>query len=93
MLTLNEKIQERFIGTNWDGESETIRIFKEEFNLTARMYDQCIDDGADGDETEDEYVMKACFDFKEIDGEVRIYYGDVTEEIGYVDAGLDEDEE
>lgn len=93
MLTLNEKIEERFIGTNWEGSRETIRIFKEEFGLTGRMYDQCIDDGADGDETEDKYVMKACFEFKEIDGEVRIYYGDVTEEIGYVDADLDEDEE
>ena len=57
------------------------------------MYDQVIADAAAGDDIEDEYVMKACFDFKEIDGEVRIYYGDVTEEIGYVDADLDEDEE
>ena len=48
-------------------------------------YDTVIDDGADDDETEDQYVMRACFESERGDVVVRVYYGDVTEEIGYVD--------
>ena len=48
-------------------------------------YDSKIDDGADDDETEDSYVMKDCFEFEDSPLTVRVYYGDVTREIGYVD--------
>ena len=36
-------------------------------------------------ETEDQYVMRACFSTEHDEYIVRVYYGDVTEEIGYVD--------
>ena len=48
-------------------------------------YDSKIDDGADDDETEDQYVMKDCFQFEDSPITIRVYYGDVTREIGYVD--------
>ena len=87
-MTLKEKIQREFIGTDWLGEEETCKKLSAITFKKVTMYDLVIDDGADGDETEDTYVMRACF---AIDGEgvVRIYYGDVTEEIGYVDANLE----
>jgi hypothetical protein len=53
------------------------------------QYDQYIDDGCDYDEEigGDKYVM--CSAFRAVDYKnpivVRIYYGDVTEEIGYVE--------
>lgn len=85
MLTLTEKIQNEFIG------SQRVCVGDLEERLTqivghkASCYDSKIDDGADDDETEDQYVMKDCFDFEDIPLIVRIYYGDVTREIGYVD--------
>lgn len=42
-------------------------------------------DGADNDETENQYIMKACFSNNNDSIIIRIYYGNVTEEIGYVD--------
>ena len=84
-MTIKEKIENEFIGANWKGEVATNEILTKIVGYQSRMYDQCIDDGADGDETEDTYVMKACFDFHNCNIKVRIYYGDFTEEIGYVE--------
>ena len=85
MMTLTEKIQSAFIGAKYPG----INAIEEELSDLTGMkmiwYDTCIDDGADGDETEDQYVMRACFENVSGSLVVRIYYGDVTEEIGYVD--------
>ena len=53
--------------------------------MKCNMYASVIDDGVDEDETEDNYVMKDCFEFENSDLTVRIYYGDVTREIGYVE--------
>ena len=85
MLTLTEKIQNEFIG------SRRVCVRDLEERLTqivghkASCYDSKIDDGVDEDETEEQYVMADCFDFEGIPLIVRIYYGDVTQEIGYVD--------
>lgn len=84
-MTIREKIQTEFIGTNYQGEEKTNEILTKIVGHPSNMYDNCIDDGVDEDESEDSYVMKACFSFFGIDIKVRIYYGDVTEEIGYVD--------
>lgn len=46
------------------------------------IYDEKIDDGADG---EDDYVMKGCFEVKNSDLTIRVYYGNNTLEIGCVD--------
>ena len=47
-------------------------------------YDHYIDDGCDEDE-EDEYVMCAAYEIKDINVYVRVYYGDNTGLIGYVE--------
>ena len=54
----------------------------EEDELEEINYDEEI---LDDDETEDSYVMYASFKFADKPMIVRIYYGDVTEEIGYVE--------
>lgn len=82
---LTTKIQTEFIGSDWNGILATEEKLALLTGLKPRCYDQCIDDGADDDETEDTYVMRACFDFENSNLVVRIYYGNVTEEIGYVD--------
>lgn len=84
-MTLIERIQTALIGGKYPGVDEL------ELELTGLVgqemvwYDTVIDDGADDDETEDQYVMRACFQSERGDVVVRVYYGDVTEEIGYVD--------
>lgn len=81
---LRDEIQREFIGGRYDGITATEEILTEIVGQSVEHYDTYIDDGVDGDETEDSYVMKACFSSKDDTIVVRIFYGDVTEEIGYV---------
>ena len=85
MLTLTEKIQNQLIGADYMGITETEELLSALVGKEVKHYDTWIDDGADGDETEDQYVMGAGFSTRSDDVIVRIYYGDVSEEIGYVD--------
>ena len=57
---------------------------KRSSNALSKSPDHIADDGVDDDECEDEYIMKSCFSTKDDKIIVRIFYGDVTEEIGYV---------
>ena len=81
---LRNEIQREFIGGRYDGVTATEEILTNIVGKSVEWYDSVIDDGVDGDETEDQYVMKDCFSTKDDSVVVRIYYGDVTEEIGYV---------
>lgn len=81
---IKQEIEREFIGGRYDGITATEDILTEIIGRSVEHYDTYIDDGADGDETEDSYVMKACFSTKDDSVVIRIYYGDVTEEIGYV---------
>lgn len=81
---LRNEIQKEFIGGRYDGVNATEEILTNIVGKSVEWYDSVIDDGVDGDETEDQYVMKDCFSTKDDSVVVRIYYGDVTEEIGYV---------
>jgi len=85
MMTLTEKIQTELIGADFPGVLETENLLSDIIGRPVTWYDTVIDDGADDDETEDQYVMRACFSTDRDDIIVRVYYGDVTEEIGYVD--------
>ena len=84
-MTLTETIQAALIGARYPGcnrlEQELTGLVGQEVHC----YDVVVDDGADDDETEDQYVMRACFESERGDITVRVYYGDVTKEIGYVD--------
>jgi hypothetical protein len=80
---IKQEIEREFIGGRYDGISATEDILTNIVGQAVKHYDTCIDDGADGDETEDTYVMKSCFT-NEDNITIRIFYGDVTEEIGYV---------
>lgn len=84
-MTLTEKIQTALIGADFPGVMETEQILSDIIGCPVQWYDTVIDDGADNDETEDQYVMRACFSTDRDDITIRVYYGDVTEEIGYVD--------
>ena len=82
---ITNKVQGEFIGAKYGGcnwaEEELTKIV----GRPITQYDVCIDDGADDDETEDQYVMRSCFSDESSRLTIRIYYGDVTREIGYVD--------
>ena len=82
---LTTKIQTIFIGSDWRGEEETAKILNEIVGLKCECYDADIDDGVDDDESEDTYIMYASFRFENSPLVVCIIYGDVTEEIGYVE--------
>ena len=81
---IKREIEQEFIGGRYDGVTATEEILTNIVGKSVEWYDSVIDDGVDGDETEDQYVMKDCFSTKDDKIVVRIFYGDVTEEIGYV---------
>jgi hypothetical protein len=85
-MTLQEKIQAELIGTRYKGVEPTEKFLSELVGKPCKCYDAKIADGADDDETEDTYVMMGSYSFEGSPLLVHIYYGDVTEEIGYVDA-------
>lgn len=84
-MTLTERIQTALIGGRYPGAGDLEQELTALVGQEMVWYDTVIDDGADDDETEDQYVMRACFESERGDVVVRVYYGDVTEEIGYVD--------
>lgn len=81
---IKQEIEREFIGGRYDGISATEEILSNIVGQVVKHYDTCIDDGVDEDETEDVYVMKACFSTSDSQLKIGIYYGDVTEEVGYV---------
>ena len=87
-LTFLGKIQNEFIGSRYLGIEETENILTHIAGEPIKWCDTKIDDGIDNDETEDTYVMKACFSTKDDEIVVGIYYGDVSEEIGYVNVQI-----
>lgn len=80
---IKQEIEREFIGGHYDSVSDTEKILSKIVGQAVKYYDSGIDDGVDGDETEDTYVMKVCFT-NENDITIRIFYGNVTGEIGYV---------
>lgn len=82
---LFQKIQDRLVGARYGGFNWAKKELEDIVHMKCNMYASVIDDGVDEDETEDNYVMKDCFEFENSDLTVRIYYGDVTREIGYVE--------
>ena len=88
-LALKSKIETEFIGGHYEGDGETEKILSKIVGKPVKWYDTKIDDGVDDDETEDTYVMKACFSTEDDEIIVGIYYGDVSEEIGYVNVQID----
>jgi len=86
---IKQEIEREFIGSRYNGITATEEILTNIVGQAIKHYDTCIDDGADGDETEDVYVIKACFT-NEDNITIRIFYGDVTEEIDYVNVEGDE---
>ena len=86
---IKQEIEREFIGGRYNGISATEEILSNIVGQAVKHYDTCIDDGVDEDETEDTYVMRACFT-NENNITIRIFYGDVTEEIGYVDVDIRE---
>ena len=78
---LKDKIYDYFIGENYKGDEETADELSKLVGGLWNCYDTKIDDGIDDTESEDEYLMLSCFELIGGDFNVRIYYGDVTDEI------------
>lgn len=81
---IKELVEETFIGANYNGDEETEKELSNLLGGKWRCYDTKIDDGVDDDETEDEYIMVSCFENEQGNVDILIYYGDVTDEITYV---------
>lgn len=69
--------------SEFPGELETEELLERLSGYKANCYDHYIDDGCD--EGEDEYIMCAAYEIKDTDVYVRVYYGDNTGLIGYVE--------
>ena len=82
-MDLSRKIIDA-IGNEFCGEENTADILTEIVGRKAHCYDNYIDDGCDNKDCEDRYVMCAAFNFEDSPLVVRVYYGDITETIGYV---------
>lgn len=80
---IREKVCEKFDDTQWLGTTKTCKMLSEIVGKKCRCYDLCIDDKSEDEE--DTYVIKACFDFSDSPITIRMFYGDNTEKIGYVD--------
>jgi hypothetical protein len=76
-------LERMFIGSKYAGPNETACELSALLGVDVQFCDSRIDDGADDDEPEDCYVMRATFDVAH-GKTVRVYYGDVTREIGYI---------
>ena len=79
---IEEKIIE-FLDENdlFLGNGEFEEKLTEVTGYKCRCYDSGIDDGIDDDE--DEYLMYSSFDFQGLNLSLRVYYGNVTDIIGY----------
>lgn len=59
-------------------------IIQEITGNKGELYDTNIDDGVNDYDAEDRYVMKSSFTIENGAFNIHVYYGDVTNEIGYV---------
>lgn len=80
---LSKKVSDQFDDAQWLGIKHTCKKLSEIVGKECKCYDHCIDNCSDDEE--DTYVIKACFEFSNSPIKIRMYYGDNTEKIGYVD--------
>ena len=80
LKTLEMLIEDAFDGATYQGDEETEKQLEKIVGGKWRCYDTKIDDGIDDED--DEYVMVSCFECGNVI--VRIYYGNVTDEITYI---------
>jgi hypothetical protein len=81
---MEKKIRDYFNGREFTTEEDIEKELTELVGHKAHCYDTKIDDGVDDEDEEDEYVMLSAFEFDDINIIVRMYYGDVTNEITYI---------
>lgn len=81
---MEKKIRDYFNGREFTTEEDIEKELTELVGHKAHCYDTKIDDGVDDEDDEDEYVMLSAFEFDDINIIVRMYYGDVTNEITYI---------
>lgn len=81
---MENEIRKELIGARYDNCVEIEDILTNIIGQKVEWFDTEIDDGVDDDETEDEYIMKTSFSTKDDRIIIRVYWGDVTEEITYV---------
>lgn len=86
---IEDEIYGSLVDTKYDS-YEIVSILESIVGKKCSLYDNYIDDGC-GDDEEDSYVMKACFEFEDISLYVHIYYGDVTGLIGHIDVNYNDD--
>lgn len=80
---IEELVENAFYGTKYQDDETTEKELEKLLGGKWRCYDEKIDD-----ETEDEYIMVSCFTNKQGNIDVLIYYGDVTNEITYINVRI-----
>ena len=93
MATIEEKIEVLLTDKKYKGDEQTEIALAKIVGSKCRCYDSDIDDGVDDRKSKDKYVLYSAFDFEDSPIEVKVFYGDVTKKIGYVEVrNADEDE-
>lgn len=81
-MTIQEKLQTEFINTKFKGVEDMKEKVENLLNEKVLNYDTFIDDGADDDDDENDYIVRTWYKTKSY--MVRFYYGDINMIIGYV---------
>ena len=81
---LKDRIYDSLIGGCFTTEEDIENQLTELIGSKAHCYDTKIDEGLD-DEDEDEYLMLSAFEVDGFGESIRIYYGNITEEITHID--------
>ena len=82
---ITDKIQTSLIGARYETIGDVDKVLTDIVGSEPYHISSGIADGADEDETEDTEIWYDSFGFEGINLIVRVYYGNVTREINYVD--------
>jgi hypothetical protein len=80
-MVLTQNFQKEVINTKFKSENSMSNIIKRLSGEIVEDFDTYIDDGADDDDTENDYVM--CSVFATRSYIFRVFYGDIDNIIGY----------
>lgn len=80
---LKSKIYDSLMGEWFTTEEDIENKLTELIGSKTHCYDTKIDEGLD--DGEDEYLMMSAFEVDGIGESIRIYYGNITEEITHID--------
>jgi hypothetical protein len=82
IMEIRRKFETEFINTKFNGIENMKEKVENLLNEKVLNYDTFIDDGADDDDDENDYIIRTWYKTKSY--MVRFFYGDINMIIGYV---------